>query len=593
MGMAAQDQLPEQRGIGALPAPNMQNMADGGIAGYGDNSPEQLEYNNEPVIRMAEGGIAHFRNGGSNDDSLFNTAFMRTLRYEGGRTNDTGGDTKYGISKNANPDVDIDKLTIEGARKLYKDRYWNAISGDKLAAINPALAQVAFDTAVNQGVSKAKQFVSQSGGDPAKLIQLRGEHYNGLVQKNPEKYGAYAKGWANRLGNLATDLAIPSAVAGEVAGKAGQQAGQAISQAQATGEKGDARTAADVIGGGTFAGTMGTSLGTIAADAHRPIFPSGTTARQAFTQLGRAASVPAVVGLGGLQASGWARNNLELMSPEQRQEMAENPMLSAMSGDTGFAGAIMNAGQAEKDQSSKTSYLDQMKNAVGFIGNTVVGRPGYGVSRLTSDTTSKPKVETRPTPNYDATTEAEDASFGPISRPEVKPEVPKIEAAPAEKKSRFNDDDLLMLGLGMMADNKPGTGNKVGDFLASVGRGGVGALSAKREREKSEREDLYRQALGREAGAKADYYGTLSGGSAITAQAMKAANDLYDNWTSSLDKVAKMELQQRPEIAQQKQQEFLRQAFAAFKIQMPTGLAGGAPAAASQSDPLGILGRQG
>jgi hypothetical protein len=191
--------LPEDTGIGKLAAPNLKRMADGGIAGY------------------AEGGnVEHFRRGGVSDDDIFNQAFLRTLKYEGGRTNDTGGDTKYGISKKNNPDVDIDKLTIEGARRLYKERYWDAISGDKLAARDPKLAQVAFDTAVNQGVSKAKQFVTESGGDPTKLMQLRGEHYDNLVQKNPEKYGAFARGWASRLGNLATDLAIPSAVAGEV-----------------------------------------------------------------------------------------------------------------------------------------------------------------------------------------------------------------------------------------------------------------------------------------------------------------------------------------------------------------------------------------
>lgn len=54
--MAPQPQLPEEQGIGALDTPNMQNMADGGIAGYGEDSPEQLAYRNEPVMRMAGGG---------------------------------------------------------------------------------------------------------------------------------------------------------------------------------------------------------------------------------------------------------------------------------------------------------------------------------------------------------------------------------------------------------------------------------------------------------------------------------------------------------------------------------------------------------
>lgn len=52
-------QLPENIGIGALPAQNMQNMADGGIVGYADDEA-QLAYNNEPVMRMAEGGAARY-----------------------------------------------------------------------------------------------------------------------------------------------------------------------------------------------------------------------------------------------------------------------------------------------------------------------------------------------------------------------------------------------------------------------------------------------------------------------------------------------------------------------------------------------------
>jgi hypothetical protein len=73
--MPAQQQLPEHQGIGALPAQNMQHMADGGIAGYaGGGMDEQLAYSNEPVMRMAGGGIAHFADKGAvrgpyNDDT--------------------------------------------------------------------------------------------------------------------------------------------------------------------------------------------------------------------------------------------------------------------------------------------------------------------------------------------------------------------------------------------------------------------------------------------------------------------------------------------------------------------------------------------
>jgi hypothetical protein len=61
--------LPEEQGIGRLAAPNMERMADGGIAGYGDDADEGMgmatggmggmfnfAQQSEPVVRMAGGG---------------------------------------------------------------------------------------------------------------------------------------------------------------------------------------------------------------------------------------------------------------------------------------------------------------------------------------------------------------------------------------------------------------------------------------------------------------------------------------------------------------------------------------------------------
>jgi len=65
--LAQMGQLPEEQGIGALPAPNMQRMADGGIAGYGDDegmaaggSMFDFAQRSEPVLRMAGGGMAPY-----------------------------------------------------------------------------------------------------------------------------------------------------------------------------------------------------------------------------------------------------------------------------------------------------------------------------------------------------------------------------------------------------------------------------------------------------------------------------------------------------------------------------------------------------
>ena len=65
--LAQMGQLPGEQGIGFLAAPNMQRMADGGIAGYEDDQEGMatggmggmfnFAQQSEPVMRMAGGGM--------------------------------------------------------------------------------------------------------------------------------------------------------------------------------------------------------------------------------------------------------------------------------------------------------------------------------------------------------------------------------------------------------------------------------------------------------------------------------------------------------------------------------------------------------
>jgi len=57
--------MPEEQGIATLPAQNMQGMADGGIAGYEGYDEEPQQFGQEPVLRMAEGGVARYQAGGN------------------------------------------------------------------------------------------------------------------------------------------------------------------------------------------------------------------------------------------------------------------------------------------------------------------------------------------------------------------------------------------------------------------------------------------------------------------------------------------------------------------------------------------------
>lgn len=87
--------------------------------------------------------------------TVVEVALARVLASEGGYVNDPhdpGGETNFGISKRAYPDVDIANLTVDQAREIYVRDYWRAIRGDELP---PAVALVTFDAAVNMGIKPA------------------------------------------------------------------------------------------------------------------------------------------------------------------------------------------------------------------------------------------------------------------------------------------------------------------------------------------------------------------------------------------------------------------------------------------------------
>jgi hypothetical protein len=56
-------------------------------------------------------------------------------------------------------------------------------------------------------------------------------------------------------------------------------------------------------------------------------------------------AVPSAVAGAGAALSNQAANQVQAMTPEQRRQLYSSSMMGAMSGDAGFASAIMNAGQ--------------------------------------------------------------------------------------------------------------------------------------------------------------------------------------------------------------------------------------------------------
>jgi hypothetical protein len=150
----------------------------------------------------------------------FEKAYSFVRRWEGGyvhNPNDRGGPTNMGITQGTYdawrrekglPPQDVRALTPEEARAIYLERYW--VSSGAATIPSPALAMIHFDTAVNMGMGRAREFLrrAQEGGrsSPRELaeayLDLRLNYYLDLCQNDPTQL-EFLRGWLNRLRDLA------------------------------------------------------------------------------------------------------------------------------------------------------------------------------------------------------------------------------------------------------------------------------------------------------------------------------------------------------------------------------------------------------
>jgi lysozyme family protein len=148
----------------------------------------------------------------------FDSSLAFVLVSEGGLSHDSadhGGLTNYGITQatysawlknHGLPDTSVSEITVEYAKAIYLEVYWNGAGCDKL--VSP-LNLVAFDSAVNHGVGATKGLLKSALAFPgASLIQvtfallvLRDNLYRRIVGRDPTQ-DKFLKGWMNRLGRL-------------------------------------------------------------------------------------------------------------------------------------------------------------------------------------------------------------------------------------------------------------------------------------------------------------------------------------------------------------------------------------------------------
>lgn len=135
---------------------------------------------------------------------------------------DAGGETKFGVAKNANPTLNIKTLTWEEAKAVYFKKYWLAASCDKLPQ---KVASITFDGAINHGVGRATKFLQQAAdvvadGDIGpvtlakimsmdqnllcnKIADLRVKFYRDIVAAKPSQ-AKFLNGWLRRISEVRT-----------------------------------------------------------------------------------------------------------------------------------------------------------------------------------------------------------------------------------------------------------------------------------------------------------------------------------------------------------------------------------------------------
>lgn len=184
--------------------------------------PESIKYHNVPEGTMA------VPVGGTAPQAGFDAIMQNwILPTEGGFAANDGGSghpVNFGINQGANPDIDVKSLTPEKAKQLYMQRYWKPSGADRLP---PELQAIHFDTAVNMGVGKAQQLLAQSGGDPARYLQLREQRYRQIG-------GSNLPAWLERNKKLAEFGGMPAgAIVNPKAPKASEGNFQVLSDAEA------------------------------------------------------------------------------------------------------------------------------------------------------------------------------------------------------------------------------------------------------------------------------------------------------------------------------------------------------------------------
>ena len=612
----AQQQLPENQGIAQIPAPNMQAMADGGIAGYGDgddvprrNGMAQggmydFAQRSEPVVRMSGGGVPGYAKGDRVIDyrqAIIDEAQMQgvpaavALQISGVESNfDPKArpiDPKTGKPRSSATSffqvIDETFKGLGGDPKKRNDPMENIRVGVKSLAQNqaaltktlgrPPKPQELYTTHF-LGTDTGSKLLSADPNTPisAFLDKTDPKNKDKILTANPEVLGGKKTvgdvlAWTQKKMAPVLTSAIPigTAQAGEPPKAQAAAPADTSLAAQIPGQAMQA-PASNYDQTNSFFGRMADKLG-IPLEAQRqigttlnaptPLAPvvgstkagsSGIAAlgEKLADKLGLLKGPPGSMSKAEIAALQKESSGLKALEATQ-QATKEAQAAGATLEEQEYLRKMMEANRASQvpskaSQIAEASLLREGQDVATAQRLSQTGQQAQAAGRAESlANTVLPPDSAAPAANtaagkipFKGIDDAElqrmqEANQAPMTKDDIVKAAEEV--TPVKERKGFSNDDLLTLGLSLLASKSP-------NFMTALGEAGLATVAGKKEREKLEREQTmidtelgYKKAKTKEAEANAALVERGGREKKMELEAEKMIQNHMADWAKSME----------------------------------------------------------
>lgn len=634
--LAQMGALPEEQGIGMLPAPNMQQMADGGIAGYGDGDdvPRRngmamggmfdFAQRSEPVLRMASGGVPGYAKGVAvpqdldayiDEQAKLNGIPPATLRAviqaeSGGKVD---AQSKTSSAQGLMQLINRTFIKGGGDPEKRKDPFENIRVGAKVLGQDAAALRGQLKRDISPEELYATHVLGRGTGsrllqaDPrmtmAQALKAADpKNADKIISSNSKLFGNGQKTVGEVMQSFSTKMASAVPIGEAQAGDVPRAAPQDLAS-QIPGQRTPA-PASTYDQTNSYFGRLADTMG-IPQEYQRNISntlnamsgftsPISTANRAIGVASGELAATPEMIAKAE-QAKKIAETQ-RLLPPAKAglaslDEAAQQTRAAAEAARRarGVEQDVEAARAAEQsvkaaDATSKIARTTEEAIAAGPNARALDSAKAANAAKALSATQlAEQKLsggEVIPSRSFAAVRPDE---FGTAEAPVETPKPSDVieaakEAVPTKERKGFGNDDLLMLGLSLLANKSP-------NFMTALGEAGIQTLGAKKEREKAETDLEYKDimqkyygALGKKAGAEADY---LASGERTRDADRQKAIALVERDLESWRKTMEGSMPQ-PGAEDTKRKQLINEYFTLFGIDVPATMASTAGVAIPQ-----------